>query len=280
MEYLLETRDTRELRICLGRAATHYRSMGKLATHANVLILLPAGKNDDGGLTLALRKAILDALRGNSSAALRALNELAHTRAVENNPWFSGDVRYWKLVINHWLGDGPGMSELANAERNFSNWRSRLRLADLKFELLMERGEYLQAKAVADDIDRLRRVGGQEVIPAENAMVLAHLGRRDDAAEAIAECIGAMPRVHFFDRPYYRLAVALRTLGRNEDSAEMAVRARRRAWADGPDFSYHWDLQRADTLLTDLGVPLEPLPDAKSESSTIPHQDMLERLLQ
>ena len=280
MEYLLETRDTRELRICLGRAATHYRSMGKLATHANVLILLPAGKNDDGGLTLALRKAILDALRGNSGAALRALNELAHTRAVENNPWFSGDVRYWKLVINHWLGDGPGMSELANAERNFSNWRSRLRLADLKFELLMERGEYLQAKAVADDIDRLRRVGGQEVIPAENAMVLAHLGRRDDAAEAIAECIGAMPRVHFFDRPYYRLAVALRTLGRNEDSAEMAVRARRRAWADGPDFSYHWDLRRADTLLTDLGVPLVPLLDAKSESSTIPHQDMLERLLQ
>ena len=32
MEYLLETRDTRELGYCLGRAATHYRSMGKLAT--------------------------------------------------------------------------------------------------------------------------------------------------------------------------------------------------------------------------------------------------------
>jgi hypothetical protein len=281
MEYLLRDSDVGELRTSLGRAATHYRAMGELARYATIVAMLSRGArfDVDQQRSLVLRQAILDAIRGYYADGLGFLGTLGGELGGGNNPWLRGDARYWEFVIRYWSGDGPTIRELMKAEGNFPSWRHRLRLTELKFEILMRHEDFTGARQAADDIDRLRRIGGQEAMPAENAQVLARLGLRADAEGAIRECTGAMLRVHPFDRPYYGLAHSLRSLGRDEEAVEMAQRARRRAWANGPSYSYHWDLQRAEALLAGLGAVLPPLPAAQPEDSAIPLQRGLEETL-
>jgi tetratricopeptide (TPR) repeat protein len=282
---LLALGDIHEVCTSLGRAATHYRSMGRLAMYAKALALLGMGQTREhhgDGLALRLRMAILEAISGDAVAARNALAVLdaASPMRSGNNPWFTSDVRYWRLVLEHRTGVGLEVAEIEQAERESSDWRNRVRLSALKFEMLVDKGDHLRAKSVADDIDRLRRVGGQEVLPAENALALAHLGRREEAAAAVEECRMAMPRLHESDHPHQLLATALELLGRDTEAMECALLARRRAWADGPRFTYRWDLERAELSLARLGARLAPLPDAGAERDAFPHQDGIERLLQ
>jgi hypothetical protein len=267
LEQLLARRDEEEVRISLGRAATHYRAMGKLATYARIVTLLDTGRS---GPATALRRAILDALTGRGRASMRTLSALERGPAPPSSPWFPGDVRYWQLLVRLWQGDSPSLDEVSKAEAAFPTWRSKLRFAELRFDILLEHGRHTDGKRVADEIDRLRRLGGQEVIPAENAISLASLGHEAEAEAVITECMSALPRVHEFDRPYYKIAVALLALGRRGQAIEMAQRARRQAWADGPEHSHQWNLRRAETLLVDLGASLQPLPRISPEDVNTP----------
>lgn len=132
---------------------------------------------------------------------------------------------------------------------------------------------------VAEEIGRLRRVGGQETVPAESAASLACLGRTEDASRALDECLSVLPRLYPFERPYYLLAVASKALGRQDQAVELALGARRRAWADGPAFTYSADLGQAESLLNQLEVPLEPLRGLDPNEVSVPCQPELERLL-
>jgi hypothetical protein len=276
-----------EIRASLSRLESYYRATGELGKCATVLRFLDAREDNVSGLDVAeltLRRAILSAVCGRTqNERLRALSDLAELETTQakalHNPWFPANVRYWRLVISHWLGKGPTIAEIRAAEREFPNWRNRLGLAVLRFELLMDHGAHEEALSAATDIDRLRRVGSQEVISAESGLALALLGRPTEAAAAVDECLARMSRVHTFDRPYYLVGLTLAALGRHEDAAVQAHHARARAWADGPEFSHRPDLGRAETFLTELSMPLPKLPTTPAEARMIPYAQALRRVL-
>jgi hypothetical protein len=48
--------------------------------------------------------------------------------------------------------------------------------------------------------------------------------------------------------------------GRFEEAKRYALEAYKKAWADGPPYSFWWDLKRADSTLKELSVPKPPMP--------------------
>jgi hypothetical protein len=276
-------RDAKEIRTSLGRLATHYRSSGRLASYAEVLDVLAVGlqPTDSMWVSLSLHRAILDVICGVASsfhAPGTIGSDTSTGLSTMNNPWISSDATYWELVQRSQLGLLE-VGEIEDAERIHPNWRNRLRLAIIKFDLLLHLEQYSRARCVADEIDRLRRTGGREMVPAENAVALGLLGNRSEATAAVSECMAALPRLHPFDQPYRLLAVALKILGRRDEAVQMAQLARRSAWADGPKLSYYADLRKAEALLTELGVQQTPFPEARRAKAELPNQSRILRLL-
>ena len=278
--------DVREVHVSLGRLTTHLRSMGRLAECGKATALLAdlvqrerrRLDREDVDPDLMLRQTIGTILAGDYGTAANSLQRLASSRPPAENPWFRGDVRYWSLALALWSGGPIEAEALSDAERDYPSWRSRLRLKSLLFEHLSATGNYKAALAVATDIDRIRRVGGQDVVPAESALVLAALGQSREAMEAVDECMARLPRLHQFDRPYYPLALAFSYVGRDDDARQYAALAYEQAWADGPPFSHAPNLKRAAELLAQLGMTPPVLPSRTADQVTVPLERELRAL--
>jgi tetratricopeptide (TPR) repeat protein len=268
--------DVREVCVSLCRLTTHLRSMGRFAECAKATGLLAdlvrgqLGSPADAVPDLMLRQTIATILAGDYRTAADSLERLASIQPPAENPWFRGDLRYWGLALSLWSGRPVSAEALSDAEREFPSWRSRLRLRSLLFEHLSATGNHAAALTVAADIDRIRRVGGQDVVPAESALSLAALGRSREAMEALDECVARMPRLHYFDRPYYSLARALGYLGRDYDARRYAALAYKQAWADGPPFSHAPNLRKAADVLSQLGVKPPVLPSRTADQVLVP----------
>lgn len=274
--------DPTEVRASLGRLAAHFRSIGLFAKYSKVVSLLSTNESRldlPELLTLRLRKAVLDAICGSGDTALRILEELDDSRASGTNPWFRGDVRYWLLRVQYRLGHELSVNRIIESAREFPSWRSQLQLAQLRFEVLMASGRYNDALTVASDIDRLRRIGGQNVIPAESAMALAYVGRHSEAEAAAEECIVRMARLHEFDRPHQMLATTFAKIGDKKRAAIHAHAAYRRAWADGPAYSEQWGLRWATATLAFLGEVPPQMKSVSHDRQRLPHEDALRAIL-
>jgi hypothetical protein len=132
---------------------------------------------------------------------------------------------------------------------------------------------------VAEDVDRLRRVGGQEVVSAESAVAFAYLGRRDEARTTLAECVAGMERQHPFDRPYLLVARAFAIVGEPVAALDWAGRARAQAWADGQPYTDRWSLRQAEALVTAFGGHLAALPEVPPAAPAVAHRQAIDRVL-
>ncbi|AGZ40710.1 DUF4062 domain-containing protein [Actinoplanes friuliensis] len=272
LDLVLTDADKGEIRRSLGRLAAFYRAAGQLARHAAVVAILGTGETDVANAdlpTLALRRAILVLLNDDVATARATLQDIATSAQSDANPWFANDVRYWRMVAEFRSGRTFSSAAFDHLEKGNVDWRSRLAFSTLKFRIALEAGDLGLAATTAERIDRLRRIGGQEAIPIESAVTLAKLGRAE-ATQTVAECFARMPRLHLFDRPHYLCAMALTELRQLDEAIEQAQQARRQAWADGPQFSYRYELRQAEALLTRLGASLEPLAPTGNNERTVP----------
>jgi tetratricopeptide (TPR) repeat protein len=272
LDLVLRDADTGEVRRSLGRLAAFYRAAGQLARHAAVVAVLETGKTDlayASRPTLVLRRAILELINGDVAKARATLQDMAGSAQSDANPWFYNDLRYWRMVADHRSGQTLSPAFFDEVEKGNVDWRSRLAFATLKFRIALEAGDLRLAATTAERIDRLRRVGGQEAMPIESAITLVKLGRAE-ATETVAECFTRLSRLHPFDRPHYLCAMALTEIGRLDEAVEQAQQARLQAWADGPQFSYRYELRQAEALLTRLGASLDPLAPTGRDERTVP----------
>lgn len=58
--------------------------------------------------------------------------------------------------------------------------------------------------------------------------------------------------------PHGRLATFYAATGETEAARTHAFEGYKKAWADGPPFSHHWDLERCRAVVREIGEP-EPL---------------------
>jgi hypothetical protein len=269
-----------EAKSSLGRMAAHYLAAGRFRHYAEILSILSAAELTPAeSMALSLRRFILEIVCRDGYEAGAGLRDLeARQAAIANNPWFGGDLRYWRL-LHAFRNDALAMAEVETAERAFTNWRTRLRLTQLKFDLLVRAGDYARALEVAEDVDRLRRVGGQEVVSAESALACAYLGRRDEARTTLLECVAAMERQHPFDRPHLVVARAFAMLGDPGAALDWANRARVQAWADGQPYTDRWSLRQAEALITAFGGHLVALPDVPPAGPAVAHRQAINRTL-
>ncbi len=112
----------------------------------------------------------------------------------------------------------------------------------------------LQASdAFARAIEMARAVGLSDTnSEARRGLSLARLGRRPEAeaAAASAEC----------DPPHVSLAELYLTLEQRDQARMHALAGYKWAWADGPPWCHHWDLQRCRAVLQALGEKQPQLP--------------------
>ncbi|GIE92568.1 DUF4062 domain-containing protein [Paractinoplanes rishiriensis] len=268
-----------EVKSSLGRMAAHYLAAGRFRSYAEILTILAAAQLSPAeSAALSLRRLILEVVCRDGYDAGAGLRDLeARQTIVANNPWFGGDLRYWRLV-HGFRNDALTMAEIEAAEQTFTRWRTRLRLARLKFDLLIREGDHARGLAVAEDVDRLRRVGGQEVVSAESALAYAYLGRRAEARTTLDECVAAMDRQHPFDRPYLLVAQAFAIAGERKAALSWAGRARLQAWADGQPYTDRWSLRQAEALITAYGGRLTALPDVPAPPPAVDHRPAIDRI--
>ncbi|WP_035850913.1 DUF4062 domain-containing protein [Cryptosporangium arvum] len=270
-----------EIRLSLGRLSTHYRSTGGFALYSKALDFMSqttAGADVQDLADLLLRRAILAATTGEVEAARSALTRINERSAAERYPWLADDVQYWTLALENWAGNPEVGDRLVDAEQSASDWRMKLRLRLLSFDVSMRHGDLDAALKAAEDVDRLRRVGGQTAISAESAWALAALGRTRDAEATLGQSLARLPRLHPYDRPHQLVARTLSLLGRDEEARQHALQGYRQAWGDGPPFSHRWNLRRAEQLLASLGAPAPVL--RASSAATIPHEPRLREWLE
>jgi hypothetical protein len=147
----------------------------------------------------------------------------------------------------------------------------QLRILQAQWELRLE--NLLVALRRADEaIATIRRSGWHDTaVHAIRAVALAKLGKPMEARESLVE--GGRNRTLLYD---LYAAEAYIVLGEPALAREYVVEAYIKAWASGPPFSYHWELERCRALMKQLGdrePQLPPFDTAKLEK--LPHEDAI-----
>ena len=107
--------------------------------------------------------------------------------------------------------------------------------------------------AFARAIEMARAVGLSDTdSEARRGLSLARLGRRQEAEAAAASAER--------DPPHVSLAELYLALEQRDQARAHALAGYKWAWADGPPWCRHWDLQRCRAVLQALGEPEPQLP--------------------
>ena len=270
----LSHRYPEEVATSLGRQIPDFVSTGQLVA-ANRCVELLAHLNDaapqDRG-ELALGRATLQVLAGEVGPARRSLNEAERLGTTSGNIWFEGDVKTDLLRLDFIEGKLDDR-RLEALEREFTYWGHRRPLVALRRDLLIQKGEFDSALEVQHEDDQLARNAGAPVDTAYTAFLLARLGRVEDAEAVLEDTLAALGDRHPASREHYVLARALVAMRRRDEAQSHAVAAYRQAWADGPPYSFHWDLKDAGLLLDELGLDEPNLPTVDPGAVKIPHED-------
>ncbi|GIM91676.1 DUF4062 domain-containing protein [Paractinoplanes toevensis] len=263
-------------RTSLARLTTVYRSNGQLAHAAEMLSLwakmvTATGDKPAHDANLALARAEFGLLTGDTEQAGRGLAEAEQLRVQPNSPWHHGNLLLHRLELEfRETGRLPSI-RLDRAESRLTSARHRIRLTALRLDSLLAEAEFDAAVPVAEFHERLSRNAGVDTAPAMLAYLLARTGRTDDAASAVEAVLHRLPRLRSNARPHRWLAEALFVLDRREQAIHHAGLAYRQAWADGPPYTFHWDLQAAGELLTRLGE--DPPELARRARPAVPMRD-------
>lgn len=134
--------------------------------------------------------------------------------------------------------------------------------------------EYAQAIAAFEQaIHMARDVGlGDPSAEAQRGLALARLGRR---AEAEAAALSAERGTYGVD-----LAELWLALDQRDKARDHALSGYTWAWADGPPYYHHWDLERCRAVLRALGEPEPVLPPYDpAKIAPLPYEADINRLL-
>jgi hypothetical protein len=108
---------------------------------------------------------------------------------------------------------------------------------------------------------------------AQRGLSLARIGRD---AEAEAAALSAEREVEGVE-----LAELWLALGQRDKARDHALRGYKWAWADGPPYSHHWDLERGRAVLRALGEPEPVLPPFDpAKIAPLPYEADINRLLE
>ena len=81
----------------------------------------------------------------------------------------------------------------------------------------------------------------------------------DEARQLITEALNTEGAVRIHDL-YNSAAEVYLALGEDDQAAECARMAYETAWADGDPYVWRWRLERAQAVLSQLGLPLPDMP--------------------
>lgn len=126
---------------------------------------------------------------------------------------------------------------------------------------LQERGDHAEAKSTFEAAIAL----GREIdVPDDEtegyyATTLVALDRTDEARAIASRLAQAREPAHL------GLAHAWLALGETEKARAAALAAYPKAWADGPPYAFHWDLEECRAILRALDEPEPQLPSTRPE---------------
>jgi tetratricopeptide (TPR) repeat protein len=272
----LEKEDRDAIIRCLSRLEAFYADSGADLRSSRCLDLweaLGAPVEDSDGANLCAVLGGRAVVHGQIGQALMLLGQAESLRTPPNAPWFTGDIRLSQLRMALIKGESRIEDLLAAADAELHLWKHRRDLAQFRYELFMQLGDFNRALTAAQECERLERNAGLETVPAASAVPLAKLGQRNDALTAIQVSLTRLPRVHPAHRPHYALAVALWELGRHGEAVHHAHAAYRQAWRDGLPYCHHWNLRHARELLDKMGEPPPDLPTVDPATVKIPLED-------
>lgn len=215
------------------------------------------------GLTLAVR--------GISNKSESAMQRSLRMFVAESHDQMKGVVKSFLARRSLWFNAPAAALSFANRSWELAH--------DLNYEKDYIRAARVQGEAAlgmegfatADErlhcaLSRARMVNlTQEELPA--LVALAELRRRQGDLKAAREFLedvweaaerGPYPLVHA--DACNVLAQIERDAGNVGAAAEVAMRAYRLAWCDGPPFAYHWGLEKARRHLQELGVAEPEMP--------------------
>jgi tetratricopeptide (TPR) repeat protein len=231
-------------------------SMGSLARSARLLDLHgPAAEASGSELQIGWHKVHLASKNlkcGALAAARQTLDELAaEVAARKYDSSLEAEILRFETLL---LEKEGGLLE-ATVDRALEEARLRAERYDERI-LHYRRGKLLQSlgdhgraiDAFEKSIAMAREVYAQAGnVEAKCAVSLAALRRRDEALD-IARRIDVGD-----DLPHVELAELYLALDDKTKAYQHALAGYRRAWADGPPFAFHWDLEDCRKVLKALG---------------------------
>ncbi len=169
-----------------------------------------------------------------------------------------GTAEHRFAQLYFWMGDLQE-EHLANAERLATEGKNRLAVRDLhrlRGEWQMEQGQWTIAAESLQEAVRMARAVGQVDAGAETRLALArfHLGQLADPRREAEQLAQAKKPAH---QPLAELWLAI---GDREQAKKHALAAYKWAWADGEPYVRRYDLNKATTLLKQLGTEIPKLP--------------------
>jgi tetratricopeptide (TPR) repeat protein len=185
-----------------------------------------------------------------------------------------GDAERSYAELSHWQGKlSPEQVLIAEQLAKSDNNRPALRdLHRIRGEWHLEQSEWALAAESLQEAVSLARAVEQTDVHAETQLALAqfHLGQLPSPQEAAAQLARRA-------RPAYRnLSELYLAIGDLEAAKKYALEAWRWAWADGEPYVFRYELNRARTLLENLGVEIPQLPPHDpSKDQPFPWEDRL-----
>ncbi|MFI5956030.1 DUF4062 domain-containing protein [Cryptosporangium sp. NPDC051539] len=206
---------------------------------------------------------------GRYDEGLGLLDEADKAAAAQRYYLDPGSEGYWRCVAAFAVGSLTD-EQLDAAEARSGEWRHRRRVTQLRAEWLLRSGRYADALQADAAVERFDRDAGRETTPATSAYLLARLGRREEAEEAVTDALERLAGLHASARPHGRVGRALLALDRRTEAADQAWLAYRQAWRDGPPMADDLALRDARELLEELGEPEPELSPTDPASVRVP----------
>ena len=172
--------------------------------------------------------------------------------------WQANAERYHAQVL---IYRGQDATEALNHAWELA-LRSKNKLAQLQIqhwqgEAALQNGQLDVAVTAFQETIALARASGDPILAVcLGCLARARIRQRryHEARELITEAFEEKEKWDVFDLHNSAASVYL-ALGEREQAKEHAIEAYKEAWADGPPYSIWWDLERAKSILKELGVP-------------------------
>ena len=237
--------------------------------------LTAAGRGNTRG-EICLHRATLAAIEGRAGQAYELLNEAQRLGPSPYSPWFGETIHLQHLYLALVSREKMLGRRLNNDLSNTHSWQNRYGLAELRFEYLVDHGQFGRAFYAAQEYEQLGRDAGLDVTPARSAFILAKLGKEEESAAEIESSLSGLSEIHPAERPHRFIAQALWELGRRQEAVSHAMGAYRQAWRDGPPYCHRRELNKICELLEIMGKHTPQLAVTDPTLVRVPLEDEID----